>query len=76
MHTIHVAADIDLIHASAATRLHLDRDAVTVVNAGEATRLPATRVYLMTGFAPNMQLLRYMGVPIDETTGSRPMRRC
>ena len=31
--------------------------------------LPATRVYLMTGFAPDMTLLRQIGVPIDATTG-------
>ena len=32
-------------------------------------RLPATLVYLMTGFAPNTELLRTAGVPIDEKTG-------
>jgi thioredoxin reductase (NADPH) len=31
--------------------------------------LPATHVYLMTGFAPNMDLLRAKGVPIDDRTG-------
>jgi thioredoxin reductase (NADPH) len=31
--------------------------------------LPASRVYLMTGFAPNMDLLAAKGVPIDATTG-------
>jgi thioredoxin reductase (NADPH) len=31
--------------------------------------LPASRVYLMTGFAPNMELLAAKGVPIDATTG-------
>jgi thioredoxin reductase (NADPH) len=32
-------------------------------------RLPATLVYLMTGFAPNTELLRQAGVTIDEKTG-------
>src|SRR5689334_3044069 len=31
--------------------------------------LPASRVYLMTGFAPNMDLLVSKGVPIDPKTG-------
>jgi thioredoxin reductase (NADPH) len=31
--------------------------------------LPASRVYLMTGFAPNTDLLAAKGVPIDATTG-------
>ena len=32
-------------------------------------RLAARFVYVMTGFAPNTELLRAAGVPIDETTG-------
>jgi thioredoxin reductase (NADPH) len=32
-------------------------------------RLVARFVYIMTGFAPNTELLREAGVPIDETTG-------
>jgi bacillithiol disulfide reductase len=32
-------------------------------------RLPASLVYLMTGFAPNTELLRQAGVPIDASTG-------
>jgi thioredoxin reductase (NADPH) len=32
-------------------------------------RLKADLVYVMTGFAPNMDLLRQIGVPIDVTTG-------
>ncbi|HET7632814.1 MAG TPA: YpdA family putative bacillithiol disulfide reductase, partial [Gemmatimonadaceae bacterium] len=32
-------------------------------------RLPASLVYVMTGFAPNVQLLRDVGVPIDAVTG-------
>jgi thioredoxin reductase (NADPH) len=34
-----------------------------------AESIPATRVYLMTGFAPDLELLRQIGVPIDATTG-------
>jgi thioredoxin reductase (NADPH) len=32
-------------------------------------RLVARFVYVMTGFAPNTELLREAGVPIDPTTG-------
>jgi thioredoxin reductase (NADPH) len=32
-------------------------------------RLPATVVYVMTGFAPNTDLLKDVGVPIDPVTG-------
>src|SRR4051812_22800160 len=42
---------------------------VSIESAGASSKLPASRVYLMTGFAPNMDLLRDMGVPIDATTG-------
>ena len=31
--------------------------------------MPADLVYVMTGFAPNMDLLRAIGVPIDPQTG-------
>src|SRR5205807_530169 len=34
-----------------------------------SSKLPASRVYLMTGFAPNTDLLRDMDVPIDPVTG-------
>ncbi len=32
-------------------------------------RIPADRVYVMTGFAPSVELLREAGVPIDPVTG-------
>jgi thioredoxin reductase (NADPH) len=38
-------------------------------DAGQSERLPATLVYVMTGFAPNTELLSQVGVPIDPTTG-------
>jgi thioredoxin reductase (NADPH) len=38
-------------------------------DAGRSERLPATLVYIMTGFAPNTDLLVQVGVPIDPTTG-------
>ena len=47
----------------------IDPDSVSIVSDGAVSKLPATRVYLMTGFAPNVQLLRDMGLPIDEKTG-------
>ncbi len=47
----------------------IEGDAV-VIRTGDGTeRLPATRVYVMTGFAPDLALLRAMGVPIDPSTG-------
>ena len=50
---------------------------VTAIEPGQVTietmdaeeQLKARFVYVMTGFAPNMDLLRAAGVPIDETTG-------
>lgn len=35
----------------------------------DTEQLPADLVYVMTGFAPNTDLLRQIGVPIDATTG-------
>jgi thioredoxin reductase (NADPH) len=43
------------------------RDVVITNNTEE--RLRAERVYVMTGFAPNMDLLRECGVPISSQTG-------
>ena len=36
---------------------------------GAAESIPASMVYVMTGFAPNLTLLRDAGVPIDPVTG-------
>ena len=47
----------------------IDPSAVTMESGGVMRTLPASRVYLMTGFAPNVDLLREMGVPIDAQTG-------
>lgn len=47
----------------------IDPDAVCVLTEEKIERLEATRVYLMTGFAPDLELLRRVGVPIDEKTG-------
>ena len=47
----------------------ISRDAVTITTAGGEERLRADRVYVMTGFAPNTDLLRDIGVPIDAVTG-------
>ena len=38
-------------------------------DAGQSVRLPASLVYVMTGFAPNTELLAQVGVPIHPTTG-------
>jgi thioredoxin reductase (NADPH) len=42
---------------------------VCILTEEKGERLDATRVYLMTGFAPDLALLRDIGVPIDEDTG-------
>ena len=47
----------------------IDGDGVTIDTQGTPARLEATRVYLLTGFAPDLALLREVGVPIDATTG-------
>ncbi|HEY4217371.1 MAG TPA: YpdA family putative bacillithiol disulfide reductase [Gemmatimonadaceae bacterium] len=47
----------------------IQRDTVVITTPSGEDRLTADRVYVMTGFAPNMELLRQVGVPIDPVTG-------
>jgi len=47
----------------------IERDAVVITSPRGEERLKADFVYIMTGFAPNMDLLRQVGVPIDPQTG-------
>ena len=47
----------------------IDPQSVIIESDGQRHALAASRVYLMTGFAPNMDLLRAKGVPIDPMTG-------
>ncbi|MFN2567055.1 MAG: YpdA family putative bacillithiol disulfide reductase [Gemmatimonadaceae bacterium] len=47
----------------------IEPDTVVVQSSEGERRIPAGFVYAMTGFAPNMELLRQLGVPIDPTTG-------
>jgi len=47
----------------------IEPDAVVLNTAGGEERLKADRVYVMTGFAPSVELLREAGVPIDPITG-------
>ncbi len=47
----------------------IEGDAVSLMTRDTIERLNATRVYLLTGFAPDLQLLRQIGVPIDLQTG-------
>jgi thioredoxin reductase (NADPH) len=42
---------------------------VTIDTEGTIAMLPADRVFVMTGFAPNVDLLRQIGVTIDPKTG-------
>ncbi len=47
----------------------IEPGAVVVMENDREDRLKADLVYVMTGFAPNMDLLRQVGVPIDAKTG-------
>jgi len=49
--------------------VRIEPDSVTIVSPRGEERLPADLVYVMTGFAPNTDLLREVGVPIDAQTG-------
>jgi thioredoxin reductase (NADPH) len=47
----------------------IEKNAVVISGSAGEERLPATFVYVMTGFAPQMDLLRAANVPIDSATG-------
>jgi thioredoxin reductase (NADPH) len=47
----------------------IEPSAVVLVTDNREQRLRADRVYVMTGFAPSLGLLRETGVPIDPETG-------
>ena len=47
----------------------IEPGAVIITSPRGEERLPADLVYVMTGFAPNTQLLQRVGVPIDPVTG-------
>jgi bacillithiol disulfide reductase len=47
----------------------IEPNAVVLVTDNREHRLRADRVYVMTGFAPSLSLLRDTGVPIDPATG-------
>ena len=47
----------------------IEPDAVVITSPRGEERLNADFVYIMTGFAPNVDLLRQVGVPIDPQTG-------
>jgi thioredoxin reductase (NADPH) len=47
----------------------IDSDSVTISNPEGEETLPAGFVYVMTGFAPMVDLLRKANVPIDPVTG-------
>ncbi len=49
--------------------ISIDSDGVTINGPSGIEKLPATFVYVMTGFAPNVGLLRDVGVPINAITG-------
>jgi thioredoxin reductase (NADPH) len=47
----------------------IEPDSVVVQSSEGERRIPAGFVYVMTGFAPNTELLAQAGVPIDPATG-------
>jgi thioredoxin reductase (NADPH) len=48
----------------------IDQEAVHLRGAlGDEHRIEADHVYLLTGYSPNVTLLKSLGVPIDEKTG-------
>jgi len=47
----------------------IERDGVTITGPSGEEKLSASFVYVMTGFAPNVGLLRDVGVPINAITG-------
>jgi thioredoxin reductase (NADPH) len=47
----------------------IEQGMVTITSTRGAERLKADLVYIMTGFAPNTDLLKQVGVPIDPVTG-------
>ncbi|HTJ22909.1 MAG TPA: YpdA family putative bacillithiol disulfide reductase [Gemmatimonadaceae bacterium] len=47
----------------------IERDVVVITSPRGEERLKADLVYVMTGFAPNTDLLKAAGVPIDPVTG-------
>jgi thioredoxin reductase (NADPH) len=49
--------------------VRIEPDSVTITSPQGEQSLPADLVYVMTGFAPNTDLLRDIGVPIDAQTG-------
>jgi len=58
---------IDARWESRVTRI--EKDAVVIHGPNGEERLPSTFVYVMTGFAPRVDLLRDAGVPINAITG-------
>ena len=47
----------------------IDGSAVTIATPAGTEQLACTRAYLLTGFAPDLSLLRQLGVPIAAATG-------
>jgi thioredoxin reductase (NADPH) len=47
----------------------IEPDEMVLATARGEERIKADRVYVMTGFAPSLELLRDAGVPIDPVTG-------
>ncbi len=54
----------------------IEPDAVTIrTEPGESERIPADRVYLLTGFHPDFELFRSIGIRLDEETGRPDLDR-
>lgn len=52
-----------------ATVARIDREAVTIDTPAGEERLPADRVYLLTGYRPDFDLFRSLGVELDPASG-------
>ena len=47
----------------------IDAEAVSIEGPGGAERIPADRVYLLTGFHPDFEFFRSMGITLDPDSG-------
>ena len=52
-----------------ATVTHIDREAVVLESEAGAERLPADRVYLLTGYHPDFELFRALGIELAAESG-------
>ncbi|MEP6590554.1 MAG: YpdA family putative bacillithiol disulfide reductase [Gemmatimonadota bacterium] len=66
------AGEITLLLESAVTGITATDVTVRQAN-GKQLTLPADRVFALTGYHPDFELLRRVGLPVDEETGRTPL---